>query len=52
MPDFTSIRFTTLDDANGFHPALDIWTSSSAPWVCFNEELPHFLHSPPASDEG
>ncbi|HZX69873.1 MAG TPA: GFA family protein [Rhodanobacter sp.] len=46
MPDFTSIRFTTFDDTSGFHPALDIWTSSAAPWVCLDEELPRFPQSP------
>lgn len=46
MPDFTSIRFSTFDDASGFVPALDIWTASAAPWVCLNEELPHFPQSP------
>ncbi|WP_347279959.1 GFA family protein [Leptolyngbya sp. FACHB-60] len=46
MPDFTSIRFTTFDDQSDFSPALDIWTSSAAPWVCLNEELPHFSQSP------
>ena len=48
MPDFTSIRFSTFDDASGFVPALDIWTASAAPWVCLNEELPHFPQSPSA----
>ena len=46
MPDFTSIRFSTFDDASGFVPALDIWTASAAPWVCLNEESPHFPQSP------
>ena len=46
MPDFTSIRFTTFDDQSNFSPALDIWTSSAASWVCLNEELPHFAQSP------
>lgn len=48
MPDFTSIRFTTFDNQSDFRPALDIWTSSSVPWVCLNEELPHFSQSPPS----
>jgi hypothetical protein len=47
MPDFISIRFTSFDDSSEFHPALDIWTSSAASWVCLNEELPHFAQSPP-----
>ncbi|MEO6800994.1 MAG: GFA family protein [Rhodanobacter sp.] len=50
MPDFTSIRFTTFDDSSDFHPALDIWTSSAAPWVCMNEALPQFSKSPPAGE--
>lgn len=52
MPDFTSIRFTTFDDPSDFRPALNIWTSSAASWVCLNEELPHFSQSPaPGSNE-
>jgi hypothetical protein len=51
MPDFTSIRFTTFDDPSDFRPALDIWTASAAPWVCLNDELPHFAHSPPRADQ-
>ncbi|NEQ23860.1 MAG: GFA family protein [Microcoleus sp. SIO2G3] len=47
MPGIISIRFTTFDDSSEFHPALDIWTSSAAPWVCLNEALPHFAQSPP-----
>jgi hypothetical protein len=43
---FTSIRFPTLDDASAFAPMLDIWTSSAQPWVCLDEELPHFAESP------
>ncbi|MEM7797496.1 MAG: GFA family protein [Cyanobacteria bacterium P01_C01_bin.118] len=51
MPDFTSIRFTTFDDQSDFSPALDIWTSSAASWVCLNEELPHFAQSPSPSTQ-
>jgi hypothetical protein len=47
MPEFMSIRFTSLDDASGFHPSLDIWTSSAPSWVCLDEALPHFAQSPP-----
>lgn len=46
MPDFMSIRFPSLDDASGFRPALDIWTSSAPSWVCLDEALPHFAQSP------
>lgn len=42
MPDFTSIRFTTLDNQTDFQPALDIWTSSSVPWICLDGNIPHF----------
>lgn len=51
MPDFTSIRFTTFDVQSEFRPALDIWASSAASWVCLNEELPHFAQSPPGTNE-
>lgn len=47
MPDFMSIRYTSFDDTSAFRPALDIWTSSAAPWVCLDEALPHFAQSPP-----
>jgi hypothetical protein len=43
---FTSIRFTSLDDASGFAPMLDIWTSRAQPWLCLDEKLPHFAESP------
>lgn len=49
-PQFTSIRFPTLDDASGFAPMLDIWTSSAQPWVCLDEKLPHFDQSPQQPD--
>lgn len=46
-PQFTSIRFPSLDDPSGFAPMLDIWTSSAQRWVCFDQKLPHFAESPP-----
>lgn len=45
-PQFTSIRFSTLDASAGFAPLVDIWTSSAQPWVCLDEKLPHFERSP------
>jgi hypothetical protein len=42
-----SIRFTSLDEASEFHPALDIWTSSAPSWVCLDEALPHLLSRHP-----
>src|SRR3954464_9680612 len=45
-PQFTSIRFPSLDDASVFAPMLDIWTSSAQRWVCLDEKLPHFAESP------
>jgi hypothetical protein len=45
-PQFTSIRFPSLDDASTFAPVLDIWTSSAQPWVCLDDKLPHFEQSP------
>jgi hypothetical protein len=47
-PQFTSIRFPSLDDTSAFRPMLDIWTSSAQPWVCLDERLPHFPQSPSA----
>ncbi len=46
VPQFMSIRFPTLDDHSWFKPMLDIWTSRSQPWVCLNQEIPHFPESP------
>ena len=43
---FTSIRFPSLDDASGFAPMLDIWTSRAQPWICLDERLPRFAQSP------
>jgi hypothetical protein len=45
-PQFMSIRFTTLDNASEFQPMLDIWTSSSQPWICLNQAIPHYPQSP------
>ena len=45
---FTSIRYSSLDDSSAFQPMLDMWTSSAAPWVCLDQELPHFPHAPPS----
>jgi hypothetical protein len=45
-PQFTSIRFPSLDDASGFKPMLDIYTASAQPWVCLDQTIPHFPQSP------
>lgn len=45
-PEFTSIRFASLDDPSEFQPMLDIWTSSAPAWVCLDPALPHFPESP------
>jgi hypothetical protein len=45
-PQFTSIRFPSLNDASAFRPMLDIWTSSAQPWVCLDPAIPHFAQSP------
>ena len=45
-PAYVSIRFSCLDDASGFRPMLDIWTSSAAPWTCLDAAIPHFPQSP------
>jgi hypothetical protein len=44
---FTSIRFSSLDDESAFAPMVDIWTSRAQSWVCLDEKLPHFSESPP-----
>lgn len=48
-PQFTSIRFPSLDDPATFAPMVDIWTSSAPSWVCLDEGLPHFSQSPPGA---
>ncbi|MFC0250825.1 GFA family protein [Massilia consociata] len=45
-PQFTSIRFPTLDVTSGFKPMLDIHTASAQPWVCLDQAIPHFPQSP------
>ncbi len=45
-PQFTSIRFPSLDDASAFAPMLDIWTSRAQPWTCLDGKIPHFAESP------
>jgi hypothetical protein len=46
VPHFMSIRFPSLDDHSWFQPMLEIWTAQSQPWVCLNQEIPHFPGSP------
>jgi len=45
-PQFTSIRFPSLDDAASFKPMLDIYTASAQRWVCLDPAIPHFPQSP------
>lgn len=45
-PQFTSIRFPSLDDTAGFKPMLDIYTASAQQWVCLDPTIPHFPASP------
>jgi hypothetical protein len=49
-PQFTSVRFPSLDDVSTFAPMLDIWTSSAQSWVCLDDNLPHFEQSPQQPD--
>lgn len=46
-PHVTSIRFPTLDDVSEFKPMLDIYGASAQPWVCLDQSIPHFAHTPP-----
>jgi hypothetical protein len=46
VPDFMSIRFSTLDNSTDFKPMLDIWTSRAQPWTCFDQAIPKFEQSP------
>jgi hypothetical protein len=45
-PQYTSIRFSSLDDTANFKPMLDIYTASAQPWVCLDPTIPHFPQSP------
>ena len=45
-PQFTSIRFPSLDDTSSFKPMLDIYTASAQQWVCLDESIPQFAQSP------
>jgi hypothetical protein len=45
-PQFTSIRFPSLDDAAGFKPMLDIYTANAQHWVCLDPTIPQFPQSP------
>lgn len=45
-PQFTSIRFPSLDDASTFAPMLDIWTSRAPAWVCLDGKIPQFAEWP------
>jgi hypothetical protein len=50
-PQFTSIRFPSLDDASDFKPMLDIYTGSAQQWVSLDPTIPHFRQSPQQSNE-
>jgi hypothetical protein len=45
-PQFTSIRFPSLDDTSHFKPMLDIYTASAQKWTCLDQTIPHFPQSP------
>lgn len=45
-PGVMSIRFPTLDHPSEFRPVLDIWTSSAQPWVCLDQDIPHYPRTP------
>ncbi|WP_081934161.1 GFA family protein [Massilia sp. 9096] len=45
-PQFTSIRFPSLDDTADFKPMLDIYTANAQQWVCLDPAIPHFPQSP------
>jgi hypothetical protein len=45
-PEVMSVRFPTLDDPSEFQPMLDIWTSTTQPWVCLSQAIPHYPQSP------
>jgi hypothetical protein len=47
----TSIRFPSLDDTSDFKPMLDIYIASAQQWVCLDQTIPHFPHSPQRSNE-
>jgi hypothetical protein len=46
IPDFMSIRFSTLDDYSDFTPAIDIFAGQAQPWACLDQALPRFEQSP------
>lgn len=45
-PQFTSVRFSSLDDTSDFKPMLDIYAASAQKWVCLDQTIPHFPQSP------
>ena len=45
-PQFTSIRFPSLNNPASFKPMLDIFTASAQQWVCLDPTIPHFPQSP------
>jgi hypothetical protein len=45
-PQFTSIRFPSLDDPSDFKPMLDIYTANAQDWVCLDPAIAHFPQSP------
>lgn len=49
IPDFMSIRFSTLDDSSTFKPMLDIFVTRAQPWACVDTSIPQFELSPPSA---
>ena len=47
-PKMLALKAGTLDDADGFAPAMHIWTASKLDWVTIPAELPQFAHGPQA----
>lgn len=41
-PDTVDVTTVTLDAANEFPPAKEIWTEQKLSWECLNEDLPHY----------
>jgi len=46
-PHLVFVRVGSLDEPEGVHPDMTIWTASAPSWACFDPALPQLERQPP-----
>jgi hypothetical protein len=46
--EFIGVTVGSLDDASGFHPDMELWTSDAQPWDPPRQDVPGFAQNPPS----